>query len=361
MENKKIRVAITQGDTNGVGMELILKVFSEPEFLELCTPIIYCSPKVATSHLKALDIQMSFNTIAKAQEARDGKVNLLDCFDNDIKVEFGQHTAESSLAGAKALEKALSDYTEGLFDVLVCAPMENDFANANGQKFANQAKYIEMVLGNKQKATAIHINEMARMTTVTETNDFGEVVLAITAENISNSIMTLHSSIKRDFRISNPRIAVLALNAPDNGNEENEVLMPVIRECAEKSIQVFGPYQAESFFEERKHEEFDGILAIYPEQVTKAMNLLEDVPCVQLLTGLPLVCTIPEGGTQMDIAGKNMAEPAALRNAIYVAIDTFRFRKEYDAPLRNPLPKLYHERPDSGEKLRFSIPKKKEG
>lgn len=360
MENHKIRVAITQGDTNGVGLELILKAFSEMDVLELCTPIIYSSQKTILDYANELGLNTHLNFIKNASEARDGKVNVVSCYTEEVPLDLGLSSKESSLAGVKALDQALTDHRDGLYDVLVCCPMENNIINAGGYKFADQTRYIETSIDKNCHTTAIYLNEMMRMATVTDHDSLSTVAAAITAENMTEKIRTMHQSLKRDFRLSNPRIAVLALNPSTNGKEEEEVIRPVIAEQATKGIQVFGPYQADTFFGNREFEAFDGILAMYHDQAMLPVRMITDSAIVRILTGMPLVCTMPDCGTMMEVAGKNVVEPQALYSAIYAAIDIFRFRQEYDAPMGNPLPKLYHERPDNGEKLRFSIPKKKE-
>ena len=238
--------------------------------------------------------------------------------------------------------------------------MEASFINAGGYKFADQTRYIETSIDKNCHTTSIYLNEMMRMAIVTDKDSLSDVSAAITPEGLTKKIQVLHRAIKRDFRISNPRIAVLALNPSTSGKEEESIIRPVIAEQATKGIQVFGPYQAESFFGNRHFEAFDGILAMYHDQAMLPVRMITDSAIIKVLTDMPLVCTMPDCGTMMDVAGKNAVEPQALYSAIYAAIDIFRFRKEYDAPMGNPLPKLYHERPDNGEKLRFSIPKKKE-
>ena len=356
MENHKIRVAITQGDTNGIGYELIFKTFAEPEMLELCTPIIYGSPKIAAYHSHALQTECQFSIISNACEALDGRVNLLTCFDEEVKVEFGQKTTESKTAALKAVDRALADSREGLFDVLVCGPMEKDMVEIDGIRCKNAINFIETSVGGGHKVQQIYMNDALRVVlancgSVREVN--------ISQDIIEEKVKMLHKTLRRDFRVSSPRIAVLALN-PTESAEEKNILCPAVEALAEAGIQAFGPYQADTFFEGRQYEQFDAVVAMYHDQGILPLRMLSDTGSVVALTNIPLVCTMPDTDARMDIAGKNEADETQMRNAIYAAIDICRHREEYDLPLENPLPKLYHERPDNGEKLRFAIPKKKD-
>ena len=166
MDNKKIRVAITHGDTNGIGYELIFKAFEEPEMLDMCTPIIYGSPKIATYHAKALSINSNFTIISSADDAQDGKVNLLPVFDEEVKVEFGVPSQEASRTAVKALDRAITDYKDGLFDVLVTCPINKDNMHIDGFAFPNSDKFIEQCISEGQKALDIMVNGEDRKSVV---------------------------------------------------------------------------------------------------------------------------------------------------------------------------------------------------
>ena len=315
-----IRVAITQGDTNGVGYEVILKTFSDPAMLELCTPIIYGSPKIAAYHRKALNLETNYSIINTAEDARDGKLNLLACFDEETKVELGQPSAEAGQAAFKALDRAMTDFRAGL---------------------------------------------SLRVALVTTHLPIKEVSKAITKEAIMEKATIFHKSLKRDFRISNPRIAVLSLNphAGDDGllgSEEKEVIIPAIEELEKQGIQAFGPYPADGFFGSNTYDYFDGVLAMYHDQGLAPFKTIALESGVNFTAGLPIVRTSPDHGTAYDIAGQGKADENSFRQAIYTAIDVFRNRQNYDEPLTNPLPKLFHEKRDDSEKVRFAIPKAKE-
>ena len=361
-QERKIRVAITQGDTNGVGYEVILKVFSDQNILELCTPIIYGSPKIATYHRKALNLEVPFTTINHADEARDGRVNLLACFDEETKVELGQPSKEAGNAALKALDRAMTDYCNELFDVLVTAPINKATIQSPGFHFPGHTEYIETSVGEGQKALMILMNESLRVALVTTHLPVKDIAKAITKEGIIEKATIFHKALKRDFRISSPRIAVLSLNphAGDDGllgTEEKNIILPAIEELADKGIQAFGPFAADGFFGSGAYDHFDGVLAMYHDQGLAPFKTIALESGVNYTAGLPIVRTSPDHGTAYDIAGKGVADENSMRQAIFTAIDVFRNRKFYDEPLQNPLPKLFHEKREDGEKARFARPK----
>lgn len=364
MEDRKIRVAITHGDTNGIGYEIIFKTFADPEMLELCTPIIYGSPKVAAYHRKSMNLQANFTIINKAEDARDGKLNLLTTFDDEVKVELGMPSKEAGEASYKALERAMKDYEEGLYDVLVTAPINKNNIQSDKFKFCGHTEYIEQRVGKGSKALMILLNDRLRVALVTTHLPIKEVAAAITQEAIVEKATIFNQALRRDFRLSKPRIAVLALNphAGDNGvigNEEQDVIIPAISQLSAAGINAYGPYAADSFFGSNMHTAFDGILAMYHDQGLAPFKTIALEDGVNFTAGLPIVRTSPDHGTAYDIAGKNLANENSFRHAIYTAIDVFRNRADYDEPLANPLKKLYHERKDDSEKVRFAIPKQK--
>ena len=361
-QERKIRVAITQGDTNGVGYEVILKALAAPEILELCTPIIYGSPKIAAYHRKVLNLEINFNIINTAEEARGGRVNLLSCFDDETKIELGQPSAEAGQAALKALDRAMTDYRAGLYDVLVTAPINKATIQSPGFQFHGHTEYIEASVGEGQKALMILMNESLRVALVTTHLAVKDIAKAITKEAIIEKATIFHTSLKRDFRISSPRIAVLSLNphAGDDGllgSEENDIIIPAIEQLADKGIQAFGPFAADGFFGSGTYDYFDGVLAMYHDQGLAPFKTIAQENGVNYTAGLPIVRTSPDHGTAYDIAGQGRADENSLRQAIYTAIDVFRNRKFYDEPLKNPLPKLFHEKREDGEKARFAKPK----
>ena len=364
MENEPIRIAITQGDTNGIGYEVILKTFEDPQILELCTPIIYGSPKAATYHRKALNLQTNFSIIDKAKDAQPGRVNLLTVFDDEVKIEFGQPSKEAGEAALKALDQAMTDFRSELYDVLVTAPIDKNSIQSDLFHFCGHTEYIEQSLGDGNQALMILMNSSLRVALVTTHLPIKDVPSAITREKIVEKATIFHRSLLRDFRISAPRIAILSLNphGGDNGllgTEEKEVIIPAIEELESQGIQAFGPYPADGFFGSGNYRRFDGILAMYHDQGLAPFKTLAQEDGVNYTAGLPIVRTSPDHGTAYDIAGKGVASAQSFRQAIYAAIDIYRNRMAYDEPFADPLPKLYHEKKDDSEKVRFAQPKPK--
>ncbi len=365
-ENNKIRVAITHGDTNGIGYELIFKTFDDPEMLELCIPIIYGSPKVASYHRKALNINGQFSIIQDASEAKEGRVNLIPAVEDEVKVDFGEPTPESGDAALRALDRAMADYREGLFDVLVTCPINKLNMNVEGYKFPGNSKYLETSVGNGNKAFNILVNNKMRMAFLTEDIAIKDVARSITKDHLVKALEKFQGIIRRDFNISCPRFAVLALNPKSNedgsfGDEERNIIIPAIDEVVEKDIQAYGPYTADEFFGNGWFEDFDGILAMYHDQGMAPFKALSNEDGVIYTAELPLVSATTDESPRYDIAGNCEADEYAFRHAIYLAIDVFRNRIVYDEPMGNPLKKLYKEKREDGEKVRFNIPKKHSG
>lgn len=363
MDNQNVRVAITHGDTNGIGYELIFKAFAEPEMLELCTPIIYGSPKVAAYYRKAMNLPGQFSIIQRAEDAQDGRINLLAAVEEEVKVDMGMPTPESGQAAVKALDRAMTDYRNGLYDVLVTAPINNGNAQIENYPFQGHKKYIETCLGEGKKGLSILVGGNLRIASVTEKTPLKEVAAGITTDAIVEKVTLMQQTLKRDFMITNPRIAVLSLNPKSNedtscGIEEREAIIPAIDALAEKGVQAFGPYASDEFFGQGYFADFDGVMAMYHDQATTPFHSLYTEDGVIYTAGLPIIRTTADVTPSFSIAGTGHADETSFRHAIYLAIDAFRHRNDYDEASSNPLPKLYHEKRDESEKVRFSIPKK---
>ena len=353
-------MAITHGDTNGVGYEVILKAFEDPQMLELCTPVIYGSPKVAAYHRNVLGLQTNFTIIEKAEDAKDGKLNLLTTFDEEVKIELGTPAKEAGEAALTALDRAMTDYRSGLYDVLVTAPINKKTIQSSLFHFHGHTEYIESCVGDGSKALMILMSDALKVALVTTHLPIKEVADAITKEAIMEKAVILNQSLKRDFGLTKPRIAVLALNphAGDDGllgKEENEIIVPAIKELEGKGVLVFGPYAADGFFGSGNYRHFDAVLAMYHDQGLAPFKTLAQENGVNYTAGLPIVRTSPDHGTAYDIAGKGVADAQSFREAIYAAIDIYRNRKRYDEAGAHPLPKLYHEKRDESEKVRFAV------
>lgn len=359
-QEQMIRVAITHGDTNGIGYEVILKTFADPTILELFTPIIYGSPKVAAYYRKALELPTNFSIINSAEEAKDGRVNLLTTFEDEVKVDIGHPSQEAGMAALKALDRAVEDYRKGLFDVLVTAPINKNTIQSDTFHFPGHTEYLEERLGDGKKSLMVLMNDTLRVALVTTHLPIKDVANAITKEAIMEKTTIFHQTLRRDLRISSPRIAVLSLNphAGDGGvlgMEEEEIIRPAIIELEKRGIQAFGPYAADGFFGSGAYVRFDGVLAMYHDQGLAPFKTLALDNGINFTAGLPIVRTSPDHGTAYDIAGKGIADEQSFRQAIYMAVDIFRNRCHYDEPLANPLPKLYHEKREDGDKQRFTV------
>lgn len=345
-----VRVGISQGDTNGVGYELIFKTFSDMMMFEMCTPIIYGHIKVANYHKKVFNINAPLNIIASADEAIEGKINFVNCSDDDVKVDFGAQSAEAGHAAFMALEQAVADYKEGLIDTLVTAPINKASIQSSNFRFVGHTEYLQDRVGNEDsEPLMILCNSVMRVALVTTHLPVADIAAAITQETIVKKASLLYDSLQRDFNISAPRIAVLALNphAGDGGvlgHEEENVIIPAVKQLSDEGMACYGPYAADGFFGAGMFKHFDGILAMYHDQGLVAFKALSMNEGVNFTAGLPLVRTSPDHGTAYDIAGKGIAQPDSFRQAIYAAIDIYKKRSVYIESHKNPLPKIYQDR-----------------
>ena len=358
MENSKVKVGITQGDINGIGYEVILKTFADPLMFELCTPVIYGSPKVAAYHRKALDLTTNFSIVNSASEAADNRLNIVNCTNDEAKVEFSKPSVEAGKAAFEALEKAMEEYKEGLIDVLVTAPINKHTIQSQDFAFPGHTEYIEQKLGNGQKALMILLKNDFRVALVTGHVPISQISKVLTKELIQEKLEIFNRSLKEDFDISAPRIAVLSLNphAGDDGllgTEEQQIIIPALREMSDKGILCYGPYPADGFMGSGNYTAFDGILAMYHDQGLAPFKALAMDEGVNFTAGLPVVRTSPAHGTAYDIAGKGLASEDSFRQAIYVAIDVFRNRQRNKQLRARPLRKQYYEKRDDSDKLKL--------
>ena len=356
MEDNKIRIGITQGDINGVGYEVILKTFSDPTMLELCTPIIYGSPKVAAYHRKALDIQANFSIVNSATEAGYNRLSVVNCTDDEVKVEFSKPDPEAGKAALGALERAIEEYREGLIDVIVTAPINKHTIQSEEFSFPGHTEYIEERLGNGDKSLMILMKNDFRVALVTTHIPVREIATTITKELIQEKLMIFHRCLKQDFGIGAPRIAVLSLNphAGDNGvigNEEAEIIKPAMEEAERLGVMSFGPFPADGFFGSKMYEDFDAVLAMYHDQGLAPFKALAMEEGVNYTAGLPFVRTSPAHGTAYNIAGQNLASESSFRQAVYTALDVYRSRQSYREATAHPLRKQYFDKGSDNVKL----------
>ena len=355
--SERIVVGITQGDVNGIGYEVILKTFEDPSMFEFCTPVVYGSPKVMTYHRKAIDSPTNFNVVDSARDAQADRLNVVNCNKEDVKVEFGMPTDESGQAAYEALERAVNEYREGKIDVLVTAPINKKTIHSDSFNFPGHTEYIEAKLGEGNKALMILMNSSMRVALATVHEPIAKVSSLLSKDLVKDKLRILNKSLRQDFGIEIPRIAVLALNphASDDGligKEENEIIKPAIDEAAADKIQCFGPFSADGFFGSGEYRKFDAVLAMYHDQGLIPLKAL-DMECgVNFTAGLPVVRTSPDHGTAYDIAGQGVASEASMREAVFAAIDIFRSRRNEEEIHANPLRKLYFDRRDDSDKLK---------
>lgn len=358
MEERLIKVGITHGDINGVGYEVILKTFLDMRVADLCTPIIYGSSKIAAYHRKALELPpVNMNIISRAEDAGASRLNIINCVNDEVKVELSKPTAEAGEAAFMALEAAVADMKRGVVDVLLTAPINKHSIQNDNFHFPGHTEYLEQCFGNlEKKALMILLKDNLRVALVTGHVPLSQVASMISVDTVVEKLRIFNQSLRQDFAIVKPRIAVLSLNphAGDAGllgTEEETVIKPAMKEAEKKGVMSFGPYPADGFFGSRMYDKFDGVLAMYHDQGLAPFKALAMDDGVNYTAGLPIVRTSPAHGTAYDIAGKNMASEESFRQALYVALDIYRNRARYKEATANPLRKQYFEKGGDNEKL----------
>ena len=339
-----IKIGISHGDINGISYEVILKTLLDSRILEMCTPIIYGSPKVAAYHRKALNINnLSLNHIKSPKEAGPNKAHILNCIDDEARVELGKSTAIAGEAAFMALDRAVTDLQEGLIDVLITAPINKDNIQSKKFNFPGHTEFLAQRL-NAKDHLMLMVSEIMKVGLVTTHLPLSQVAEHITQEAILSKLKIINQSLQQDFGITRPRIAVLGLNphAGDNGllgKEENDIIMPAIVQAKKEGLIALGPYPADGFFGSEDYRKFDAILAMYHDQGLIPFKLASFDRGVNYTAGLPFVRTSPAHGTAYSIAGEDKASPDSFRQALYLAIDIFKSRKLYAEITRNPLKK----------------------
>lgn len=348
----RLRVGITHGDFNGVGYEVILKMLDDPRILELCTPVVYGSAKIAAYYRKGLELAFNipFNQIQQASQARTDAVNIVNVIGQEAHIAPGESTPEAGEAAFIALERAVADLKEGTIDVLLTAPINKANIQSDTFRFAGHTEYLASACGDGAEPLMILFNDRIRVALVTTHLPLAKIAEAITEDAIVAKLQLFNQSLTADFAIVKPRIAVLSLNphAGDGGllgAEEKEIIAPAIERARNQlKIHAFGPYPADGFFGNGLYTKFDGVLAMYHDQGLAPFKTLAMESGVNFTAGLPYVRTSPDHGTGYDIAGKGVASEASMRAALYAAIDIFRSRRTHEEMTASPLPKLYHER-----------------
>ncbi len=343
MEKNKIIIGITHGDINGIGYEVILKTLAEPKIIENFIPVIYGSSKVAAFYRKHLDIQgVNLNIINSIEELNPKRLNIVNCVDDDIKVEFGQSTPEAGKAALVAIERSTEDLKKGAIHAVVTAPINKHNIQSETFSFPGHTEYYEQNFKTDSPALMLLVNDVMRVAVVTGHIPVEKVSTKITSELILQKLQVLNASLKKDFSIVRPRIAVLGLNphAGDGGvigNEEQLVIIPALKDAEKQGIICVGPYPADGLFGSGNFKKFDAVLAMYHDQGLVPFKTVSMDTGVNYTAGLSVIRTSPDHGTAYDIAGKNTASEESFRQALFMAYDIYQSRKWNGEISANPL------------------------
>ena len=355
MEKKPIIAGISHGDINGIGYEVIIKALTDPMINDFCTPVVYGSPKVAAYHRKALNISnFTFNNIRSVEEAHAKKVNMINCLDDNTRVELGKSTTHGGEAALISLEMAVSDLLDGKIDVLITAPIDKHNVQSETFNFTGHTEYLKSKAGSEE-VLMFMIGETMRIGIATGHVPLSQVPGLITVDLLMKKIRLMDRSLMYDFGIRKPRIAVLGLNphAGDNsllGKEEEEIIIPAIQQAKKEGILTFGPFPCDGFFGAGSFSKFDGILAMYHDQGLTPFKVLSFDSGVNFTAGLPFIRTSPVHGTAFQIAGKGEASENSFRQAIFLACEIFKNRQLNAELTKNPLKhqdiEIYNDRMD---------------
>jgi len=326
------KIGITHGDLNGISYEVIMKTLADQKILEICTPVVYGSAKVTNYYRKLLEMNdFSFQFIKNAQQATPKKPNLIIISDEEIKITMGESSAVAGKMAETALIAACNDLKNKSIDALVTAPVNKFNMQSPSFKFEGHTEFFSAQF-NTQNTMMLMVAENLKVGFVTNHSAINETGKLLNTELVLGKIKILHNSLLKDFMCTNPKIAVLAFNphAGDKGlfgKEEMEIVEPAIKQAFDQNINAFGPFPADGFFASGQYKQYDAILAMYHDQGMIPFKLLANEGGVNFTAGLPIVRTSPAHGTGYDIAGKNIASPDAMRNAIYWTIDILKNRK----------------------------------
>lgn len=341
-EEGKIKVGITCGDINGVGIEIIMKTFLDSRMHQICTPVIYCSNKMISAQRKALNLNdFQYQTIKGSNEIILRKTNVINCWEEEIAVEFGKSTPNGGKYALLSIQHAVNDLKEKKIDVLVTAPINKHNIQSEEFKFNGHTEYLAQAVNAKDYLMFL-VGEHLRVAVASEHIPVKDVAATLTVDKIMGKLKLMERSLKRDFSVRKPRIAVLGLNphAGDEGligREEKEIIQPAVKKAFDEGLFVYGPYSADGFFGSGTYRKFDAVLAMYHDQGLVPFKTLSFTNGVNFTAGLPIIRTSPDHGTAYDIAGKGTADECSFREAIYAAIDILHHRNEFDEINANPL------------------------
>ncbi len=334
--NRKPVVGITQGDGNGIGYEVIIKALSDPRSLESFTPVIYGSSKVFGFYRKLIHNldQMDTYVIQNASEAKPKRINILNCLPDNVYVEPGQSTPEAARSAITSLERAVADIKKGDIDVLVTAPINKKAMDAEGFGNTGHTEYLQKEF-NAEDVLMFMVSESLKISVVTGHVPLKDVPTLVTEDKIVNKLRLMSESLRRDFGVVAPKIAVLGLNPHCGdggllGDEELKTIIPAVRRANDEGILAFGPYSPDGYFGLGHYSRFDATLAMYHDQGLAPFKAIAFQDGVNFTAGLPVVRTSPDHGTAFEVAGRDLADPQSMKSAIYTAIDIFRNRIAYD-------------------------------
>jgi len=349
---EKIKVGITHGDINGISYEIIIKTLRDNRINEICTPIVYGSPKIAAYHRKALNISnFSFNNIKVPSEANSKRANIINCIDDNTRVELGKSTTMAGNASYRALELAINDLKENQIDVLVTAPINKHNIQSKKFNFPGHTEFLEKMF-DVNNVLMLMVSDTLRIGVVAGHVPISRVLTYITIEGIVKKLKLLNKALIEDFGIRKPKIAVFGLNphASDNGiigNEEKNIIIPAITQAKEENIMAIGPFAADGFFGSKNFTHFDAILAMYHDQGLTPFKAISFEDGVNYTAGLPIIRTSPGHGTAYELAGMNKASENSFRNALYLAIDTYKNRHDYYELKKNAMQSVVKGNSDS--------------
>lgn len=333
-------MGITQGDPSGVGMELILRVFADQYIYKYCIPVVYGNTKTFIAWKKHLNVQEPmYHLVNSASEAKVGKLNWVLSSEEELELNIGTASNASGKEALLAIDKAIADAQH--LDALVTAPIDKSTVAPHSPNFTGHTGYLAENLGSKSHAMIL-ASEDLRVALVTEHVPITQLAKYLTQDKIDQKIEVVHESLRNDFNVLKPRIAVLGLNphAGDQGllgDEETKIIEPAIRKHFQAGKLVYGPYSADSFFGSGNYKNFDAVIAMYHDQGLIPFKTMAFMDGVNVTAGLPIVRTSPDHGTAYDIAGKSIADPSSMRAAVFEAIHLVRNRKQFVADFENPL------------------------
>ena len=341
--NKKaenIIVGISIGDLNGIGSEVILKTFEDSRMLEMCTPVIFANAKILSFVKKSFTSTVQFHGVDKLEQILPGKVNVFNLWREGVDINLGKNDEKIGEYAIKSFVAATKALKEGLIDALVTAPINKYNIQSENFKFPGHTDYLDQELeGN---ALMMMVQDNLRVGLLTDHVPLNEVSSHLTEELIVRKIETIRKSLVQDFSIVKPKIAVLGLNPHSGdggviGKEEDLILKPALKKIFDSGTMVFGPFSADGFFGSGQYEKYDAIVATYHDQGLIPFKTLSFGKGVNYTAGLNKVRTSPDHGTAYDIAGKDMADFNSFKEAVYLAIDIFRSRNQYEEITEKPL------------------------